>query len=79
MSIKRSAARARYYNEVDRANGLIMAYLGDKLNRRFINLNTLIFKPGMQLPDSVLFEPDYIHLNKAGYDRWRKTLEPYIN
>ena len=79
MSIKRCAARAKYYDEVDRANGLIMTYLSNKPNSQFIDLNTIISKPGTQRPDSVLFEPDYIHLNKAGYDRWQKVLTPYID
>ena len=79
MSIKRCAARAKYYDEVDRANELIMTYLKDKPNSQFIDLNTIISKQGTQQPDSVLFEPDYIHLNKAGYDRWQKVLAPYID
>lgn len=79
MSIKRCAARAKYYNEVDDANRLIMAYLSNKPNSRFIDMNTAISKPGAQLPDSALFEPDYIHLNKAGYDRWQAVLTPYVN
>lgn len=79
MSIKRCAARAKYYDEVNRANGLIMTYMKNKPNSRFIDLNTIISKPGTQRPDSILFQPDYIHLNKFGYDRWQKVLTPYID
>jgi GDSL-like Lipase/Acylhydrolase family len=79
MSIKQGIARAKYAPEVNQANALIKAYLRHKRHSAYIDMNTAIYKPGTDQPDSSLFETDYIHLNKTGYDRWQKVLQPYVN
>jgi hypothetical protein len=79
MSIKASPVRAKYRGEVDKANKEIEGYLAGKPNTLFIDMNKSIFKKETTMPDSVLFEKDYLHLNSSGYDRWQKVLEPYVN
>jgi hypothetical protein len=79
MSIKQGPSRAKYDDEVNKANTLIKAYLQDKPKGHFIDVETVIYKPGTSKPDSSLFESDYIHLKSAGYDKWQKALEPYVN
>jgi len=79
MSIKASPVRAKYRSIVDKANQDIEGYLAGKPNTLFIDMNTSIFKGNTTMPDSVLFEKDYLHLNSSGYDRWQKVLEPYVN
>lgn len=79
MSVKPSPSRAKYFNEVDIANKLIKNYLADKPKSTFIDVATVIYKEDSAIPDSSIFESDYLHLNSKGYDRWQKVLEPYVN
>lgn len=79
MSIKQGIARAKYADQVNQANDLIKAYLQNKPHSLFIDMNAVIYKPSTTLPDSSLFQSDYIHLNTTGYDKWQKVLGPYIN
>lgn len=78
LSAKNDPVRAKFRPEVDKANELIKKYLAGKPNSLFIDMNPSIFKSGTMMPDSSLFEKDYLHLNKAGYDRWQKVLMPYV-
>ena len=78
MSIKPSPSRAKYYAEVDKANAMIKAYLSDKPKSHFIDVATVIYKPGTLIPDSSFFRADYLHLNSKGYDLWQKALTPYV-
>ncbi len=78
MSIKPSPSRAKYFTEVDKANALIKTYLKDKPKSHFIDVTTVIYKPGTAAPDSSLFQSDYLHLNSKGYDKWQKVLQPYV-
>jgi len=79
MSIKQGIARAKYADGVNQANALIKAYLQNKPHSFFIDMNAVIYKAGTTLPDSSLFQSDYIHLNMTGYDKWQKVLNAYVN
>jgi hypothetical protein len=79
MSIKASPSRMQFHTEFDKANGLIKNYLAGKPKSLYIDVNTVIYKRETAMPDSSLFEQDYLHLNTSGYDRWQKVLEPYVN
>jgi hypothetical protein len=78
MSIRPSPVRVKYFAEVYKANDLVKAYLADKPKSHYINLVDAIYKPGTTMPDSTLFQSDYLHLNSTGYDKWQKVLEPYV-
>jgi len=78
MSIKPSPSREKYFAQVVIANELIKNYLANKPNSAFIDVSTVILKDHSSVPDSSLFESDYLHLNSKGYDRWQKVLEPYV-
>ncbi len=78
MSIKPSPSRSKFFNEVEIANRLIKNYLANKPNSAFIDVSTVVYKPGTTVPDSSIFESDYLHLNSKGYDRWQQILEPYV-
>ena len=78
MSIKPSPSREKYFAQVVIANELIKNYLANKPNSAFIDVSTVILKDHSSVPDSSLFEADYLHLNSKGYDRWQKVLEPYV-
>jgi hypothetical protein len=78
MSAKDAPVRAKFRPEVDKANEMIRKYLAGKPNSLFIDMNPSIFKKGTMMPDSSLFESDYLHLNNFGYDRWQTVLAPYV-
>lgn len=77
MSIKHSPVRAIYYGEVDRTNQSVARYLQGKPLAYYIDMNTILFTP-QAIPDSTLYNSDYLHLNSRGYDRWQKVLQDYI-
>jgi hypothetical protein len=78
MSIKPSPVRAKHYADVAQANALIKTYLKNKPQSHYIDLVTVINKPGTNSPDSSLFKPDYLHLNPRGYDKWQSVLKPMV-
>jgi hypothetical protein len=78
MAIKPSPVRMQYFAEVDKANALIKAWLKDKPRSYFIDVASVIYKPGTTVPDSSLFQSDYLHLNNKGYDKWQQVLQPYV-
>jgi hypothetical protein len=78
MSIKPSPSRAKYFAEAAKANKLIKNYLTNKPNSAFIDVSSVIYKGHSAVPDSSLFESDYLHLNSKGYDKWQKILAPYV-
>ncbi|SHN33093.1 GDSL-type esterase/lipase family protein [Mucilaginibacter sp. OK098] len=78
MSVKPSPSRAKFINEVEIANKLIKNYLNNKPNSTYIDLGTVLDTPGNTTVDNSLFEPDLLHLNSKGYDKWQKVLEPYV-
>ncbi|MDB5139106.1 MAG: hypothetical protein JWR12_1022 [Mucilaginibacter sp.] len=79
MSIKPSPSRMKFFNEVAIANELIKNYLNNKPNSTYIDMSTVILKQNSSIPDSSLFETDYLHLNSKGYNKWQQVLEPYVN
>jgi hypothetical protein len=78
MSIKPSPLREKNYEVVYKANELIKTYLKDKPKSHYVDLVTVIYKPGTTQPDSSLFKSDYLHLNTKGYDQWEKVLKPLV-
>jgi hypothetical protein len=78
LSIKPSPSRVKYQADDLRANEQVKNFIKNKRNCKYIDMNESIYKPGTTRPDSLLFRPDYLHLNSKGYDRWQKVLEPYV-
>jgi hypothetical protein len=79
LSIKPAPSRIRIEQDELKANEMIKNYLQDKPNTIFIDVSSVIYKPGTIEPDPTLFRNDMLHLNSKGYDRWQKVLEPYVN
>ena len=79
LSIKPAPSRISIEQDELKANDRIKNYLKDKPNTLFIDVSTVIYKPGTIEPDPSLFQEDMLHLNSKGYDRWQKILEPYVN
>jgi len=78
MSIKPSPCRAKYFAENDKANAMVKSFLANKPKSHYIDVATVIYKPGTTRPDSSLFQGDYLHLNSKGYDKWQTVLQPYV-
>lgn len=78
MSIKPSPSRAKYYDEVAKANQMIGDYIKTKPKTKYIDVATPILKKETGLPDSSLFKADLLHLKPEGYDRWQKALKKYV-
>lgn len=78
MSIKPSPSRMQYFAEVDKANALIKDWMKNKPRSKYLDVATVIYKPGTTVSDSTLFQSDYLHLNHKGYDKWQQVLQPYV-
>ena len=79
LSIKPAPSRIAILEDELKANEMIISYLKDKPNTMYLDVSSVIAKPGTNQPDPSLFLEDMLHLNKHGYDRWQKVLEPYVN
>jgi hypothetical protein len=79
LSIKPAPSRIAIEPDELKANDMIKKYLADKPNSMFIDVSTVIYKPGTIEPDPTLFEDDMLHLKPIGYDKWQKVLEPYVD
>jgi GDSL-like Lipase/Acylhydrolase family len=79
LSIKSAPSRIGIEQKELKANEMIKNYLADKPNTTFIDVSSVIYKPGTIEPDPTLFQDDMLHLKPIGYDRWQKVLEPYVN
>ena len=77
VSIKPSPSRMHLMPEMKQANLLIKSFLQKQRNTCFIN----VFNP-MLLPDGQprreIFLEDSLHMNKKGYDIWKKAIQPYL-
>ncbi len=78
LSVKQSPSRAAHYNEVTLCDELIAAYIKNRANIYYIDVNTPLLTRGAK-PDSALFQKDMLHLNSDGYQRWEKVISNYLN
>jgi lysophospholipase L1-like esterase len=78
LSIKQSPSRAKYYEEVLKANQLIKQFMAGKPHTHIIDVNTPLLNSETHVPDSGYFKSDYLHLKSNGYDRWAEVIKPYL-
>jgi len=78
LAIKPSPSRAKYFDQVAKANKLVKFFLAGKSNSMYIDVASVILKDNSSTSDSSLFKADYLHLNSKGYDKWQKVLEPLV-
>jgi hypothetical protein len=79
MSVKMSPSREKTFSQVAVANKLVEDFLKNKPLTAFIDVNTPILNPATSMPDSLLFNSDYLHLNSKGYNKWQQAITPYVN
>ena len=78
ISIKPSPARWDITDRIRRTNDYIAADIARRRDWRFINVfNAMLNATGH--PEASLYEPDGLHLSRAGYRLWAKLLAPYTN
>ena len=77
ISIKPSLARVKPMEQMRTANGLISGYAAKNKNLVFIDVFTPMLNQAGQ-PRPELFIQDGLHMNREGYDIWRKVIAPYL-
>ena len=76
VAIKPSPSRAHLLPKMYEANSLVKTFLKTQKNASFID----VFTPMMvnKKPRTDIFLEDNLHMNKAGYRIWQKTIRPYL-
>lgn len=77
LSIKYSPSRAKFSPVITKTNILLQAFTKTQKNLHYINVADCLLISD-ERSDPSLFEPDMLHLNAKGYDRWDKVLRPYF-
>jgi lysophospholipase L1-like esterase len=76
-SIKFAPKRALQIPQVRELNHRLKTWAADKNWLRFLDSTRFLAGPGDQ-PDPAYFREDQLHLNAAGYAKWRAILEPVV-
>lgn len=77
ISIKPSRAREKLMDQMQAANELIRNYSASGKNLVFIDVFTpMLGEDGR--PRAELFIQDGLHMNREGYNIWRKVVAPYL-
>ena len=77
VSMKPSPSRQLLLKKMRSGNELIKKYLSAKKRTAFIDVyKEMIDDEGK--PRTDLFLDDNLHMNKAGYDIWKKAIEPHL-
>ena len=78
ISIKPSLARLKLMEQMRATNALIRGYAAASKNLMFIDVFTpMLNQEGQPRPE--LFIKDGLHMNREGYDIWRKVVAPYLH
>jgi lysophospholipase L1-like esterase len=77
ISIKPSPSRDKYRQTVQDANSLIKEYLKTQQKITWVDVFTpMLTKDGNSRPE--IFQSDMLHLNKDGYQIWKKLIQPTL-
>ncbi len=77
ISIKPSLARIALLQKMKEANDLIREYSKGDKNLIFIDVfSSMLGEDGK--PRASIFGPDGLHMNREGYEVWRKIIGPYL-
>jgi lysophospholipase L1-like esterase len=77
VSIKPSPSRKHILNSVRQANKLISDYIASQKRAVYVD----IFSPMLDSAGNFreeLFVEDRLHMNRQGYDIWKKALQPHL-
>lgn len=77
VSIKPSPVRVEFLPTVIRSNAMVELFCKQNKKTDFINVFTqMIGDDGKPLED--IFLPDRLHMNRKGYEIWKKAIAPYL-
>ena len=78
LAVKPSPARENLLAAQQRANELVRDFAQGEDGLDYLDVaTTLLDSTGK--PEAAWFAPDRLHLNGAGYARWREALSPYLD
>ncbi len=77
ISIKPSPSRAHLMSKMSESNHLIKAFLNEQKKAKFVDVYTLMLDDGGR-PRTDIFLEDNLHMNRKGYDIWKKALKPHL-
>lgn len=77
ISIKPSPSRDQFREKAKAANGLIQTYLATQQQVTYVDVfSQMLDQEGKSRKE--LFVEDMLHMNKEGYEIWRKAVEPLL-
>jgi lysophospholipase L1-like esterase len=77
ISIKPSPSRAKLLPVMREANAKVRAYAATHPHLIYIDVASKMLDAGGQ-PRAELFLEDRLHMNRAGYDLWRRIIAPFL-
>ena len=77
ISIKPSPSRAHLMRKMSEANHLIKEFLDDQKKTEFVDVYTLMLNETGH-PREDIFLEDKLHMNRKGYDIWKKALKRHL-
>jgi lysophospholipase L1-like esterase len=77
VSIKPSPSRKHLMNEIKTTNDLIRKFLSTKKSTHYVDVFTLMLDENGD-PRKELFVEDNLHMNRAGYEIWKKAISPFL-
>lgn len=77
VSMKPSPARWARWNDVKKANKLILDFVKSDRLQEYIDITQVMLSNGV--PDSSIFKNDSLHMNEEGYKRWISVIKPALS
>ena len=77
ISMKPSPSRIKYMSIMIDANFKIKTFIENKKRSQFINIYDSMLNEDNSIREDI-FLADKLHMNKFGYDIWKKIIEPYL-
>lgn len=77
LSAKPSPARWQLWSDFTKYNYLIQQFAAKRENVLFVDLSPTLLSATSE-PDPAFFTEDKLHLNRQGYARWKRALQPMV-
>lgn len=77
ISMKPSPSREQFRPVIEESNKLIKDFLAKQQNTAYVDIYSLMLD-GSGKPRADLFVGDNLHMNRKGYEIWKKAVEPVL-
>lgn len=77
VSIKPSPSRKNILDNVRKANGSIREFIKKQKSAAFVDVFSLMLDKNGNFREELFIE-DRLHMNRKGYDIWKKALKPHL-